>query len=224
VLTTRDEFFANRDKKNFFRRVKVLTSSNRCYLKEHNAVKIVIKTEMQSVSFFAVREFTCWCERDSEKFNPCQVSKQEDNYVSLSLGDMLYRFADTIAEDIARCILDADLVTVGNVQGYIPKPAVRESAFDRWYKINSYGAWNYFGEGAFSCHRSGGVISFTELLTDEDDTAEIMGIYTVDDGGIKLVLESSSYSFSMLDAIWLSNSLMEVLGEEPLDFLKTSTT
>jgi hypothetical protein len=37
------------------------------------------------------------------------------------------------------------------------------------------------------------------------------------------VLESSSYSFSKLDAVWLSNALMGVLGEEPLDFVKIST-
>lgn len=185
-------------------------------------MKIVIKTEMQPVRFFAEREFTCWRERDSQKSYPCEVSKQEDNYISLSLDDVSYRFADTIAEDIARCILDADLVTVGKLKGYIPKPAIRESAFDRWYEINSSGTWNYFGEGTFSCHRSGGVISFTELLKDEDDTAEKMGIYTVDDDEIKLVLASVSYSLSMLDAVWLSHALMEALGEEPLDFLKTS--
>ncbi|WP_019579106.1 hypothetical protein [Pseudomonas mandelii] len=181
------------------------------------------KAEIQTTGFFTEREFTCWRERDYKNFYPCQVSKQEGNYVSLSLGDMSYRFDDTIAEDIARCILDADLVTAGKLYGYIPKPAMRESAFDSWYKMNSSGVWNYFGEGEFSYYRSGGVIIFMERVTDEDDTAEIMGIYTIDDVGIKLVLESSSYSFSKLDAVWLSNALMEALGEEPLDFLKTST-
>lgn len=186
-------------------------------------MKIVIKTETQPVRFFAEREFACWRERDSQKSYPCQVSKQEDNYISLSLDDLSYRLSETIAEDIARCILDAGLVSMGKLKGYIPKPAMRESAFDRWYKINSSGAWNYFGEGTFSCHRSGGVISFTELLTDENDTAEKMGIYTVDDDEIKLVLKSVSYLLNMLDAVWLSNALMEALGEGPLDFLKTST-
>ena len=75
----------------------------------------------------------------------------------------------------------------------------------------------------FGCHRSGGVITFIERVPDEDDTAEIMGIYTIDDVGITLVLESSSYSFSKLDAVWLSNALMGALGEEPLDFVKIST-
>ncbi|MNI99076.1 hypothetical protein D3C73_1580660 [compost metagenome] len=50
-----------------------------------------------------------------------------------------------------------------------------------------------------------------------------MGIYTIDDVGITLVLESASYSFSKLDAVWLSNALMGALGEEPLDFVKIST-
>ncbi|MNR21232.1 hypothetical protein D3C85_1381210 [compost metagenome] len=94
------------------------------------------------------------------------MSKQKGNYVSLSMGDMSYNFDDTLAEDIARCILDADLVTVGKLYGYIPKPAMRDSDFDSWYKQNSSGTWNYFGEGMFSCHRSGGVITFIERVTD----------------------------------------------------------
>lgn len=181
------------------------------------------KAEIQTTGFFTEREFTCWRERDYEKFYPCKVSKQEGNYVSLSMGDMSYSFDDALAEDIARCILDADLVTVGKLYGYIPKPAMRDSEFDSWYKQNSSGTWNYFGEGMFGCHRSGGVITFIERVPDEDDTAEIMGIYTIDDVGITLVLESSSYSFSKLDAVWLSNALMGALGEEPLDFVKIST-
>lgn len=38
-----------------------------------------------------------------------------------------------------------------------------------------------------------------------------------------LVLETACYLFSMLDAVWLSNALMEAVGEEPLEFQETYT-
>ena len=91
------------------------------------------KAEIQTTGFFTESEFTCWRESVYEKFYPCKVSKQEGNYVSLSMGDMSYSFDDALAEDIARCILDADLVTVGKLYGYRPKPAMRDSEFDSWY-------------------------------------------------------------------------------------------
>ncbi|MCY1247867.1 hypothetical protein D9M72_612390 [compost metagenome] len=49
-----------------------------------------------------------------------------------------------------------------------------------------------------------------------------MGVYTVEDGGAELVFEFMCYSFSMLDAVWLANSLMEAAGREPLDVLETT--
>ena len=181
-------------------------------------VKIVAKTEMQPGFFFAEREFTSWHERAHDKLYSCQVSRQEKGYVSLRFGNLSYSFAHAIAEDIARCIFDADLVTVGNLKGYIPKPAVRESAFDQWYKRNMDGVWSYFGEGGFSVHRSDGELSFIEFLTDDEETAINVGIYTAAVGGVMLVLETESYLFSRLDAVWLSNALIEAIGEEPLDF------
>lgn len=186
-------------------------------------VKIVVKTEMQPGFFFAERKFTSWHERAHDKLYPCQVSRHEKGYVCLRFSDLSYNFAHAIAEDIARCIFDADLVTVGNLKGYIPKPAMRESAFDQWYKKNMDGIWSYFGEGGFSVHQSEGELSFMEFLTEHEDTAANVGMYTGADGGVLLVLETASYLFSMLDAVWLSNALMEAVGEEPLDFLKTST-
>lgn len=186
-------------------------------------MKIVVKTEMQPSFFFAERKFTSWHERAHDKLYPCQVSRQEKGYVSLRFGNLSYSFAHAIAEDIARCIFDADLVTVGNLKGYIPKPAMRESAFDQWYKRNTDGVWSYFGEGGFSVHRSESELSFMEFLTDDAETPVNVGIYTATDGGVMLVLETASYLFSMLDAVWLSNSLMEAVREEPLDFLGTST-
>ena len=183
--------------------------------------KIVVKTEMQQDFFSAERKFTSWHERAREKLYPCQVSRQEKGYVSLRFGDISYRFTHSIAEDIARCIFDADLVTVGNLKGYIPKPATRESAFDQWYKRDMDGVWSYFGEGGFSVHRSEGELSFMEFLTDDADTPVNVGIYTAAVGGVMLVLESASYLFSMLDAVWLSNALMEAVGEEPLELQET---
>ena len=100
---------------------------------------------------------------------------------------------------------------------------MRESAFDQWYKRNTDGVWSYFGEGGFSVHRSDGELSFIEFLTDDEETAINVGIYTAAVGGVMLVLETESYLFSRLDAVWLSNALMEAVREEPLDFLGTST-
>ncbi|MCY1456330.1 hypothetical protein D9M71_735420 [compost metagenome] len=60
-----------------------------------------------------------------------------------------------------------------------------------------------------------------EFLTDDEDTTVNVGIYTAAVGGVMLVLETASYLFSRLDAVWLSNALMKAVGEEPLDFQET---
>lgn len=51
----------------------------------------------------------------------------------------------------------------------------------------------------------------------------MVAVYTIEDGGVELVFDFMGYSFSMLDAVWLANALMEAMGREPLDTLETTS-
>jgi hypothetical protein len=133
------------------------------------------------------------------------------------------RFANAVAEEVARCLYDVVLITVGNLAGFVPTPAARDSVLERKYRKRASGDWSYTADGKFSCHGSESTIYFVELLTDTNDTTEQVGVYTVEDGGAELVFEFMCYSFSMLDAVWLANSLMEAVGGEPLDVLETTS-
>lgn len=151
----------------------------------------------------------------------CQVSRQGDRYVSLQLDIMPIRLADAVAEEIARCLYDAVLITVGNLAGFVPTPAARDSLLKRKYRKGVSG-WSYYADGDFNCHGSDSDVYFVELSTDANDTTEEVSVYTVDEGGVELVFDFMCYSFSMRDAVWLSNSLMEAIGGEPLDVLETT--
>ena len=178
---------------------------------------------MQSASFFAEREFICWRGREYDELYSCQVSRQGDHYVSLNLDIMPIRFADAVAEDIARCLYDAVLITVGNLAGFVPTPADRDSILERTYRKRISGEWSYCADGRFNCHETENEVYVVELAMDESDKTERVGVYTVEDGGVELVFEFMGYSFSMLDAVWLANALMEAQGLEPMDILETTS-
>ncbi|WP_230853201.1 hypothetical protein [Pseudomonas fluorescens] len=181
------------------------------------------KTEMQPAAFFAEREFICWRGREYDELYPCQVSRQVDQYVSLKLDIMPFKFADAVAEDIARCLYDAVLITVGNQAGFVPTPADRDSIFKMSYRKRVSGDWSYCADGRFHCHETEDEVYVVELAVEESEKTERVGVYTVEDGGVELVFEFMCYSFSMLDAVWLANALMEAMGREPLDLLETTS-
>jgi hypothetical protein len=181
------------------------------------------KHDRQSEVFLATRDLTCWREREYNDKYPCQVSScQGVNSVDINLDIVSIRFASLVAEEVARCLYDAVLITVGNLAGFAPTPAARNSLLQRRYRKGVFG-WSYNADGNFNCHGSGSDVYFVELATDANDTTKNVGVYTVDEGGVELVFESMCYSFSMLDAVWLANSLMEAAGGEPLDVLETTS-
>jgi hypothetical protein len=153
----------------------------------------------------------------------CQVARQEDHYVSLKFDIMSIRLADAVAEEIARCLYDAVLITVGNLAGFVPTPADRECMLERTYRKRVSGEWNYCAIGRFNCHETEDEIYVVELAIDESDKTERVRVYTVEDGGVELVFDFMCYSFSMHDAVWLSNALMEAMRREPLDTLETTS-
>jgi len=186
-------------------------------------VVFVGKNDGQSGIFLAARDFTCWRDREFNDQYPCHVSRRGEDGVNLNLDIVLIVFASAIAEDIARCLYDAVLITVGNLAGFVPTPASRDSILERKYRKKVSGKWSCTADGKFSCHGSESEVYFVEVSTDANDTTENVGVYTVDDGGVELVFEFMCYSFSMLDAVWLANSLMEAAGGEPLDILETTS-
>ncbi len=177
----------------------------------------------QPTVFFAEREFICWRGREYDELYSCQVSRQGDHYVSVNLDIMPIRFVAAVAEDIARCLYDAVLITVGNLAGFVPTPVDRECMLERTYRKRVSGEWNYCANGRFKCHETEDEVYVVELAMDESDKTERVRVYTVEDGGVELVFDFMSYSFSMHDAVWLSNALMEALGREPLDTLETTS-
>ncbi|MGF6222021.1 hypothetical protein [Pseudomonas sp. YL-218 TE3947] len=180
------------------------------------------KHDGQSEVFLATRDLTCWRDREYNDRYPCQVSSfLEVNSVDINLDIVSIRLANAVAKEVARCLYDAVLITVGNLAGFVPTPAARDSMLERKYRKKVSGKWIYSADGQFPCHKSESKVYAVELSTDANDTTEQVGVYTVD-GGVELVFEFTYFSFSMLDAVWLANSLMEATGGEPLDVLETT--
>ncbi|WP_223507733.1 hypothetical protein [Pseudomonas sp. BF-B-25] len=179
------------------------------------------KTETQPTAFVE-REFICWRGREHDELYSCQVFIQRDHYVSLNLGITTIRFVNSVAEDIARCLYDAVLITVGNLAGFVPTPADRDSILERVYRKRVSG-WSYSANGRFNCYEAEGEVYVVEHATDESEKTGKVSVCTIEDGGVELVFEFMGYSFSMLDAVWLANALMEAMGHESLDQLETTS-
>ena len=171
------------------------------------------KHDGQSEVFLATRDLTCWREREYNDKYPCQVSNcQGVSSVDINLDIVSIRLANAVAEEIARCLYDAVLIIVGNRAGFVPTPAARDCVLERQYRKRVSGKWSYAADGQFSCHGSESEVYFVALSIDANDSTEQVGVYTVDEDGVELVFEFMCYSFSMLDAVWLANSLMEAAG------------
>lgn len=203
--------------------VKVSLQTSDVSLKNKILAVSVGKDEGQSGVFLATRDFTCWRDREFNDKYSCRVSGLGDSGVKLNLDIVSIRFANAVAEDIARCIYDAVLVTVGTKAGFLPTPAKRTSKLERKFRNIAPGCWSYTADGSFNCRETEGEFAFYELLSTVDDMTGGVGVYTIDDGGIELVFDFMSYSFNMADAVWLANSLMEAVGSEPLDVLETTS-
>ncbi|VVP84925.1 hypothetical protein PS918_02680 [Pseudomonas fluorescens] len=181
------------------------------------------KAKAQPASFFVEREFICWRGRDDDEMYLCQVARQGDHYVSVNLDLMPIRFVGAVAHDIARCLYDAVLIAVGNLAGFVPTPAGRDCLLERTYRKRVSGEWFYCANGWFNCHETEDEVYVVELAMDESEKTERVRVCTVEDGGVELVFDFMCYSFSMHDAVWLSNALMEAMGCEPLDTLETTS-
>jgi len=190
-----------------------------------NIVMVTFMNEdrAQPAVFFAEREFICWRGREYYELYSCQISRQGNRYVDLKLDIMTIRFVDAIAVEIARCLYDTVLITVGNLAGFVPTPADRECMLERTYRKRVPGEWSYCATGRFNCHETEDEIYVVELAMDESDKTERVRVYTVEDGGVELVFDFMCYSFSMHDAVWLSNALMVAMEREPLDTLETTS-
>jgi len=106
-------------------------------------------------------------------------------------------------------------VTVGNKAGYLVTPAGRETEVHRTYRKRA-GLWDYVASARFQA------VDADHDLREEhgSNTVQIM-VETIRDGGIQLVGSGWCCSFAMEDAVWMSNSLMEAAGQEPLDAFET---
>lgn len=153
----------------------------------------------------------------------CQVSRWGNAGVALYFDIMPIRLADAVAKDIARCLYDAVLITVGNIAGFVPTPADRDSILRRAYRKRISGEWDYCAYGRFKCHETEDEVYVVELATDASTETEKVNVYMVEEGGVEIVFEFMRYSFSMLDAVWLANALIEATGCEPLDILETTS-
>ncbi|MCK8686726.1 hypothetical protein [Pseudomonas umsongensis] len=175
---------------------------------------------IESVAYLAKRELTCWRDREYDDKYDCLVSTQGDYGVSLKISIDSIRFPDHVAQEIARCLYDAVFITVGNIANFVPTPAERECILQRKYRKRVFG-WVYTADGKFSCHETTDEIRFCDPLHDCDTSECYVGVNTIDDGGIELVVGTMGYSFSMLDAVWLVNALMDATGGDHLDVLET---
>lgn len=164
---------------------------------------------MQPAVFFAEREFTCWRERECNDLYPCQVSSQGSNGVRLKLDDVSIRFSKGVAQEIAHCLKDAFLVNLGNQVNVLFTSKKRKSKLERKFHKDVSGRWNYMADGRFKSQQTENEIYFSKLVKIPGDTMEELGIYTVEDGGVELVFDFMCYSFSMQDAFWLAESLMD---------------
>jgi hypothetical protein len=177
-------------------------------------VKIVVKAEVQPTVYFAERDFTCWRERECNDVYPCRVSSQGGNGVRLKLDDVSIRFSKGVAQEISHCLKDAFLVNLGNEVNALFFSGERKSKLERKFLKDVSGRWDYTADGRFKCQQMGNEIYFTKFAKIPVKSMGKLGINTVEDGGVELVLESMCYSFGMQDAFWLAEILLEAIRFE----------
>ncbi len=170
-------------------------------------------SDFESV-FCAQRDITAWRDREFD-VQLSSVTKSEPDGVRFSIEEvyMLLSFGD--AEELARALYEAVNVTVGNKAGYLVTPAGRETEVTRSYRRRA-GQWDYVASARFQA-----VDAARDLREDHGSNAIQIMVETTRDGGIQLVGGSWCCSFAMDDAVWMSNSLMEAAGQEPLDAFET---
>ncbi|MEH6421517.1 hypothetical protein [Pseudomonas sp. CGJS7] len=160
------------------------------------------------------REITAWRDREFDVQLSAKI-QAEPNGVRLSIEEDYFLIESSDAEELARALYEAVNVTVGNKAGYLVSPARRETEVARSYRRRA-GLWDYSASATFLA------IDATDDLREQPGSKAIsISVETIFDGGIQLVGNGWCCSFAMDDAVWMSNSLMEAAGQEPLDTFET---
>ncbi|WP_145127457.1 hypothetical protein [Pseudomonas sp. URMO17WK12:I11] len=165
-------------------------------------------------AFCAQRNITAWRDREFD-VQLSSTIQYEPVGVRFSIEEVYILLDSNDAEELARALYEAVNVTVGNKAGYLVTPAARETDVDRSYRRRG-GLWDYVASARFQA------VEAAHGLREEygSNAVQIM-VETIRDCGIQLVGSEWCCSFSMEDAVWMSNSLMEAAGQEPLDAFET---
>jgi hypothetical protein len=172
---------------------------------------VVNDIEVQPIVFFAEREFTCWREREYNDQYACQVSGRGNNGVSVNLDNSSIGFSKGVALEIAYCLKDAFLVNLGNQVGALFTSPKRNCTLERKFRKTVSGRWIYTADGQFRFKETAGELHFSKMSKAVSDATGKLGVYTVDDEGVELVFDFMCFSFSVSDALWLADNLLEAV-------------
>lgn len=165
--------------------------------------------------FCAQRDITAWRDREFDVLLS-SVIQSEPEGVRFSIEESYVLLSSSDAAELAKALYEAVNVTVGNKAGYLVTPAGRETDVHRAYRKRA-GLWDYVASARFQA-----VDAADDLREERGSNAVQIMVETIRDGGIQLVGSGWCCSFAMDDAVWMSNSLMEAAGQEPLDMLEAS--
>lgn len=155
------------------------------------------------------RDFLCWRGREFDERYECRVAGIEGGGVSIGFEFERIDVGSELAADIAFCLSEA-LAMTEQTDVDSPTAAVRyEDMLKREYRL-SHGAWQFSATGVFPVENAS-----TELLEGTQSAGTFVAVRTIEEGGFELELEEMGYSFSAQDALWLQETLLEVIQQRP---------
>lgn len=150
------------------------------------------------------RNFDCWRGLEEGERYDCTISALAGNRVGVRLDIIEFCVSTEAAVEIADCLRDAfSIVLYDHENPY----GERDLSARHIFKKTCNSAQKFYrAEGQIE------VLDGSPELFSDDEASGSVGIViqTIPGGGYEIVFDFMSYSFAIQDAIWMSNSLMQV--------------
>ncbi|MEO8488233.1 hypothetical protein [Pseudomonas sp.] len=162
------------------------------------------------------RDFLCWRGREFDERYEWRVLAIDPDTVRIEIESEGLDFTLMVAEEIAFCLSEA--LAIAEQDGeFSATAAVREEgSLNRKYRL-SRGAWKFSATGVVDVKNVS-----SGLRYGKEGSGLPIGVRTIEEGGFEIELGGDGYSFSVEDAYWLQEKLLEVSRQSPMQHYRVN--
>lgn len=158
------------------------------------------------------RSFLCWRSRDFDDRYECSVSGTDRQGVRIEFESEGLEVGAEIAAEIAFCLSEALAIAAQKDVHGVTAALRDDGPLSRKYRL-SWGVWQFSASGVLPTKNVS-----PEFFENTGGADFSICVQTIEEDGFEIVFGEIGYSFSMQDACWLQEKLLEATHQLPKQY------